>query len=130
MQAHLRIARPVSDLELSVAMYRQALGLDEIGRFENHEGFDGVMLGTPVSPYHFEFTFCRRHPVAPRPTVEDLLVLYIPEPAEWQSACQGMLQAGFAEVAPFNPYWEQRGRSFEDHDGYRIVLERASWSGA
>jgi len=39
-----------------------------------------------------------------------------------------MLDAGFVEVAPFNPYWRQRGRSFADYDGYRVVLEHASWS--
>lgn len=130
MRAHLRIARPVSDLERSAAMYRQALGLDEIGRFEDHEGFDGVMLGTSGFPYHLEFTFSRGHPVAPRPTPEDLLVLYLPDPSEWQAAYDAMLQAGFVEVAPFNPYWGQRGRTFEDHDHYHIVLERASWPGA
>ena len=27
-------------------MYCRGLGLQEIGRFENHDGFDGVMLGT------------------------------------------------------------------------------------
>jgi hypothetical protein len=30
------------------------------GRFEDHAGFDGVMLGEPGAPYHFEFT----HPAA------------------------------------------------------------------
>ena len=45
MSLHLRIARPVSNLDRSVALYRHGLGLEEIGRFENHEGFDGVMLG-------------------------------------------------------------------------------------
>ncbi|CAD5371083.1 hypothetical protein RA210_U140060 [Rubrivivax sp. A210] len=24
------------------------------GRFEDHAGFDGVMLGEPDAPYHFE----------------------------------------------------------------------------
>jgi len=38
-----------------------------------------------------------------------------------------MLAAGFAPVASFNPYWDDRGRSFEDPDGYRVVLQRAAW---
>jgi catechol 2,3-dioxygenase-like lactoylglutathione lyase family enzyme len=33
MHIHLRIARRVSDLARSVAMYRAGLGLHEIGRF-------------------------------------------------------------------------------------------------
>jgi hypothetical protein len=39
-----------------------------------------------------------------------------------------MLEAGFLEVPSFNPYWAERGRTFQDCDGYRVVLERAEWS--
>src|SRR5216117_1123775 len=63
MPTQLRIARPVSALDRSVDMYRKGLGLMEIGRFENHAGFDGVMLGRPDLQYHFEFTYRRAHPV-------------------------------------------------------------------
>lgn len=128
MQTQLRIARPVSSLERSVAMYCSGLGLSEIGRFENHEGFDGVMLGKPELPYHFEFTRCRTRPVAPSPTPEDLIVVYLPNQIEWQQYCASMLSAGFSEVMSFNPYWQQRGRTFEDHDRYRVVLQQAKWS--
>lgn len=108
-------------------MYRSGLGLVELGRFENHDGFDGVMLGKPGMGWHFEFTFCRTHPVAPSPTPEDLAVFYLPQPAEWGKACASMLDAGFVEVEPFNPYWRERGRTFRDPDGYRVVLEQAAW---
>ena len=109
-------------------MYCQGLGLAEIGRFENHAGFDGVMLGKPGSDYHFEFTSLRTHPVQPNPTPEDLVVFYLPDRAEWEKTCATMLAAGFRAVASFNPYWQQRGRTFEDHDGYRVVLEQAAWA--
>lgn len=36
-------------------MYCRGLGLRVMGHFENHEGFDGVMLGFADSSYHFEF---------------------------------------------------------------------------
>lgn len=39
-----------------------------------------------------------------------------------------MKQAGFREVDPLNPYWAQSGRTFEDHDGYRVVIQQADWS--
>ena len=108
-------------------MYRRGLGLSIIGSFEDHAGFDGVMLGVPGGGYHFELTRCRNHPVAPTPTAEDLVVLYIPGAAEWQTACERMAAARFAQVASFNPYWDARGRTYEDPDGYRIVLQRAEW---
>lgn len=128
MAPHLRLARPVRDLERTAAMYGQGLGLRVLGHFEDHDGFDGIMLGVPGASYHFEFTRSRRHPVSPAPTVEDLVVFYLPDRSEWEAACLAMECAGFEPVTSFNPYWDARGRTFQDHDGYRIVLERAPWS--
>lgn len=118
----------MSDLPRAADQYRRGLGLRVVGSFEDHDGFDGVMLGSPGSDYHFEFTRHRRHPVAPAPTEEDLVVFYIPAQAEWEAACANMLAAGFKRVESFNPYWEAQGRTFEDEDGYRVVLQRARWS--
>jgi hypothetical protein len=86
------------------------------------------MLGNHGLSYHFEFTYCRAHPVTPTPTPEDLIIIYLPESENWRRTCSLMLEAGFVEVRSFNPYWQQRGRTFKDHDGYRTVLEHASWS--
>jgi len=127
MNPHLRIARPARDLERSAEMYREGLGLEEIGRFEDHSGFDGIILGARESSYHFEFTFCRTHSVLPAPTVEDLVVFYLPELTVWEERCASMVRAGFSEVRSFNPYWAERGRTFADADGYRVVLEQAGW---
>jgi catechol 2,3-dioxygenase-like lactoylglutathione lyase family enzyme len=122
---HLRIARPVSDLARSAGMYCRGLGFTVIDRFEDHAGFDGVMLGIPGAAYHLELTHCRERHVTP--TAEDLLVFYVPEAAEWEAACTRLQGAGFKPVAPFNPYWGVLGRTFEDPDGYRIVLQRERW---
>src|SRR2546427_45028 len=80
---------------------------------------------TPRSP---STTPSRQHPVRPAPTVEDLAVFYTPAESEWQATCASMLAAGFTQVTAFNPYWEVRGRTYEDRDGYRIVLQQAEWS--
>lgn len=128
MATHLRIARPVSDLARSVDMYCRGLGYVMLGSFEDHDGFDGVMVGAPGSAYHFEFTCHRAHPVRPTPTVEDLAVVYVPDIDEWQAACARMIDAGFRPVAAFNPYWDRCGRTFEDGDGYRVVLQNADWN--
>ena len=125
---HLRVARPVSDLARSQAMYCAGLDLQVIGGFQDHEGFDGVMLGREGMDYHFEFTHCNAHPVPPTPTAEDLAVFYVPDKVQWQAACASMIAAGFGEVAPLNPYWAIRGRTFEDPDGYRVVLQNDGWS--
>jgi len=127
---HLRIARPVSDLARSTQMYCRGLGLALLDSFKGHDGFDGAMLGHAASRYHFEFTHRPAGTVTPRPTAEDLVVLYIPRKRAWQAACDNMLAAGFRQVASFNPYWEACGRTYEDHDGYRTVLARAAWRSA
>ena len=125
---HVRIARPVGDLARAVDMYCRGLGLLVIDRFEDHDGFDGVMLAQPGADHHFEFTVSRTHPVAPAPTREDLLVVYIPSVADWDTACAKMLAAGFVPAASFNPYWDVRGRTFQDPDGYRTVLQCDEWN--
>jgi hypothetical protein len=126
--AHLRIARPVRDLERSAALYERGVGFSRLGAFVDHAGFDGIMLGPVGAGYHLEFTHCRAHPVAPSPTAEDLLVFYLPDEHQAALRCEALLDAGFTEVAPFNPYWQQRGRSFRDGDGYTLVVQQAPWT--
>ncbi len=127
MDAQLRIVRPVSSLDVSVAMYCDGLGLRLLERFAGHQGFDAALLGSPGLPYHFAFTYCRDQPIVPTPTVDDLSVFYVPDLVEWQRLSSNMLAAGFTEVASFNPYWQRQGRTFADPDGYRVVLQQASW---
>lgn len=130
MFQQFRVARPARDLRRSESMYRAGLGLARLGHFDDHEGFDGVMLGEPGGAWHLEFTVCRRHPVDPSPTPEDLLVFYVPDPHAWERRCAAMAAAGFREVGSLNPYWDREGRTFEDPDGYRVVVQRAAWTGA
>lgn len=125
---HLRIARPTDNLATLAAMYAQGLGLTLLASFSDHDGFDGVMLGHPDQPWHLEFTSQRGHAAGRAPTEDNLLVFYLPERDEWEQCCQKMLSAGFRAVPSANPYWDQRGKTFEDLDGYRVVLQNAAWT--
>lgn len=127
MKAHLRVARPTDNLQIIAEMYQKGLGLDILGHFEDHEGFDGIMLGYADIPYHFEFTHHRRHSVGRAPTLDNLLIFYIPDHAVWLKRCQQMLTAGFKQVVSYNPYWDKSGQTFEDVDGYRVVLQNDTW---
>ena len=130
MPYQLRLARPVSNLSRARDMYCVGLGLRVLGSFEDHDGFDGVMIGRQGRDWHLEFTHCRNHQVQPAPTAEDLVVLYVADRSEWEAACARMLVAGFARVTSFNPYWEMNGQTFEDPDGYRVVLQNDEWASA
>ena len=128
MAPTLRVARPSDNLDGLLPFYRDGLGLRLLYRFENHEGFDGMMLGHVGAPYHFEFTRARGHKVGKAPTQDNLLVFYMPDARFWQDAIERMRAAGFDPVTSFNPYWDRDGATFEDPDGYRMVLQHAAWS--
>lgn len=123
----LRVARPSRDLRAATRFYTGALGLEVLGTFTGHAGFDGVMLGRAGWPYHLELTHRRGDPIAPRPTAEDLLVFYLPDPAKWEIAVRRLRDAGARAVTSVNPYWDARGVTFEDPDGYRIVVANDVW---
>jgi hypothetical protein len=109
-------------------MYATGLGFTVLAEFHDHDGFDGIILGHPHAPYHLEFTTHRGHRVGTAPTQDHLLVFYLPDQDEWETSCARMLAAGFRRVPAYNPYWDVHGRTFEDLDGYRVVLQHAAWT--
>ena len=124
----LRVARPSNNLDSLLRFYEQGLGLTLLFRFENHEGFDGIMLGRPGAPYHFEFTCAHNHTAGRAPAQDNLVVFYLPDANEWKAAVERMHDAGFQPVPAFNPYWDRGGVTFEDPDGYRVVLHQSAWT--
>ena len=122
----LRVARPTDDLDRLLPFYVEGLGLDLLYRFEDHDGFDGVMIGRPGAPYHLEFTRAPGHAAGRAPTRDNLLVFYLPDGSAWQAAVDRMCAAGFAPVESFNPYWDRNGATFEDPDGYHVVLQNGA----
>ncbi|MDO8322368.1 MAG: VOC family protein [Phenylobacterium sp.] len=123
----LRIARPTDQLDAMAAFYREGLGLLELASFRGHAGFDGVILGFPGAPWHLELTQAHGHKVGPAPNPDHLLTFYFPEETARATAVARLEAAGHRPVKSFNPYWDEHGVSFEDPDGYRVVLHRGAW---
>lgn len=123
----LRIARPTDDIAALLPFYRDGLGLQVLGSFKDHAGFDGIMLGHAHGPYHFEFTHQRGHRIGRAPTLDHLIVFYLPGRDEWAAAVERMGLAGIEPTPSCNPYWDDQGRTYEDADGYRVVLQNAQW---
>ena len=123
----LRVARATDHLEEVLHFYQSGVGLTRLGSFEDHDGFDGVILGVPHAPYHLEFTRNRDHVAGRAPNQDHLLVFYLPDQRDWTEAVNRMTAAGYPPVPSFNPYWDRAGRTFEDPDGYRVVLQNAAW---
>jgi predicted xylose isomerase-like sugar epimerase len=75
-----------------------------------------------------EFTRKRGHKAGRAPTEDNLLVFYLADEGEWQRAVQRLETRGYKAVKAFNPFWDEQGKTFEDPDGYRVVLQNARWS--
>lgn len=127
MQSHMRVARATDHLEDIITFYRDGLGFAVIGSFTDHDGFDGLMLGHPGAQYHLEFTRQHGAKAGRAPTEENLLVFYLPDEGQWGTAVRRMRNQGYDPVLAHNPYWDHRGLTFEDADGYRVVLQNAAW---
>ncbi|KAK0615919.1 hypothetical protein B0T17DRAFT_656983 [Bombardia bombarda] len=125
--AHIRIARPTNNTDALLPFYCNGLGFEVLGSFTDHEGFDGVMLGHKSAGYHLEFTRDSAHDAGRAPTQDNLLVFYLPDKTTFVQAVAQMENNGFAAVTSLNPYWDRCGKTFEDADGYRVVLAETAY---
>lgn len=120
--AQYRIARPTNNLQEIIAFYCDGIGLPIIGSFENHDGYDGVMIGLPGPEYHLEFTHHILGSPCAAPTKDNLLVLYFDQHSEYMEVSERLKSNGHLPVPPENPYWEGKSLTFEDPDGWWVVL--------
>jgi catechol 2,3-dioxygenase-like lactoylglutathione lyase family enzyme len=120
--AQVRVARATHQLEAVSDFYLRGLGLPELYRFEDHGGFRGIMIGLPGTACHLEFTQEADTPPCPPPSPDHLLVLYYPDEADRDQACQMLDAWGAVPSTPYNPYWAAQGVTYEDPDGWRVVL--------
>jgi catechol 2,3-dioxygenase-like lactoylglutathione lyase family enzyme len=125
--AHVRIARPTDKLNEVVRFYTEGIGLERIGGFRGHQGYDGEILGLPGINYHLEFTHHVNGSPCPAPTRDNLLVFYIPNENAVSEIVERLRAMEYLPVPPENPYWEKDGITIEDPDGWRVVLMRRSF---
>jgi len=120
--ARVRFARPTDRLEECVAFYRDGVGLELLGSFEDHAGYDGVFLGLP-GERNLELTRHASGSPGDAPSRDNLLVLYVTD----DTIERRLRAAGHGPVEPENPYWGSHGAlTFEDPDGWRVVLRSES----
>jgi catechol 2,3-dioxygenase-like lactoylglutathione lyase family enzyme len=117
----LRVARHTANLEPIVSFYCDILGLEVLGRFEDHNGYDGIFLGLKDMGWHLEFT---RSAEAPEhhPDEDDLLVFYLNSTEEVEHLKQKFSSKGIAPIPAKNPYWNANGTLYLDPDGFGIMI--------
>jgi catechol 2,3-dioxygenase-like lactoylglutathione lyase family enzyme len=125
---HIRLARPSRDLEEAERFWVEGLGLEVLERLgpDAEGGHALLMLGWPDAAWHLELVGDRTAAMAAAPTEEDLLVIYLGGPID-DDVVARLEEAGGRRVAARNPYWERWGVTFEDPDGYRLVLSTRGW---
>lgn len=121
----LRVARHTDRLDEVIRFYRDGIGLTEVGSFRDHAGYDGVFLAVPDSEAHLEFTRGGSHP-PPEPHQESLLVLYL---GDQRAVSEAAARLDADPVTPANPYWAEHATTFEDPDGFQVVLVPERWEG-
>jgi len=118
----VRIARQTDKLREVVKFYTEGLGLRQIGNFENHNGYDGVMIGLPGIDYHLEFISYQAGSPGKAPSNENLLVLYFENISIVEKLANKLINMGYQIVEPENPYWINISKTIADPDGWRVVL--------
>jgi catechol 2,3-dioxygenase-like lactoylglutathione lyase family enzyme len=117
----LRVARPTRHLGRSVAFYRDAVGLEVLTSFEDHDAYSGVILRVPDTDLELELV--AHDQVEPSPTAEDQLVLYLGSADAVAARAASIRSSGHDPQLPANPYWARHGAvAFVDPDGYWLIL--------
>lgn len=116
-----RFARHTNDLEKLQAFYMEVLGLELLGHFTNHDGYDGIFLGKPASDWHLEFTKSGK-PASHSFDEDDILVFYPKTITEYKDILNRLNTNNIEIIEAENPYWNEHGKMFLDPDGYRIII--------
>lgn len=116
-----RFARHTNNLEPIKTFYTEVLGLELLGGFDNHNGYDGVFIGNLNENWHLEFT--KSHEAVQfNFGEEDILVFYPNTKLEYEMMLERLKNNSIEFITAKNPYWNENGLLFLDPDGYRIAI--------
>lgn len=118
----MRVARPTAEINRAITFWTEFVGLEILSQFENHDDYDGAILGYPDTAWELEVIRHASGTPLPSPTDEDIFILYLR--SEVADAITGRLQqAGQIPHDHSNPYWKAMGASvYFDPDGYTFIV--------
>nr|WP_315148325.1 VOC family protein [uncultured Flavobacterium sp.] len=116
-----RFARHTNDLEQLSSFYINILGMEILGGFQKHNGYDGVFIGKSNENWHLEFTKSNEI-IQFNFGKEDVLVFYPNTRLEYEHILEKLKNFSITIIEAKNPYWNENGKMFLDPDGYRIVI--------
>jgi len=118
-----RYARHTQKIESLVYFYTSILNFEILGKFENHDGYDGVFLGLKRQNWHLEFTQNAEKPLS-KFDENDALVFYPETKEEFDKILQNVKKFKIPIFQLKNPYWRENGVCFEDCDHYKIIISK------
>ncbi len=116
-----RFARHTNNLKKLKSFYIDVLGLELLGGFENHDGYNGVFIGKPNENWHLEFTQSNEI-LNHKFNEDDILVFYPNNKLEYKLLLEKLKKYSIEFITAKNTYWNENGKLFLDPDGYRIVI--------
>ncbi|MHA3788842.1 VOC family protein [Flavobacterium hauense] len=116
-----RAARHTDNPDPITTFYTEILGLEILGSFKDHNGYDGVFIGQPRADWHLEFT-TSAEPAHHQPDEDDLLVFYPASAAEYTTITARFAKHNIPTAEPKNPYWKVNGTLYKDPDGFGVMI--------
>jgi catechol 2,3-dioxygenase-like lactoylglutathione lyase family enzyme len=116
-----RFARHTNNLKKVKSFYTKVLGLELLGSFENHNGYDGIFIGKPNESWHIEFTKSIET-VNHNFGEEDYLVFYPENESEYNSILERISENKIEFIESKNHYWNENGKIIFDPDGFGIII--------
>ncbi|MCF0253735.1 MAG: VOC family protein [Duodenibacillus sp.] len=123
----IRLSHSTCSIERSIAFYRDGLGFEILDRYDEQDGWNGVIFGHRGWPYQIEVSQRRNEEEPHRSgSTTTFVVFCIPEDDLWQQRLSALYAAGFMQVPPPALY-KDGCACYEDPDGYRVVLRKGRW---
>ena len=120
---NIRIARHTIDLKNAVEFYINIIGLERIGGFENHNGYDGIFIGNKESNWHIEFTTSEENPIHIFDE-DDIIVFYPTSKEEYDEIINNLYSKKIKILKSKNPYWNENGILVKDFDNHNVIISK------
>jgi YycE-like N-terminal domain/YycE-like C-terminal domain len=116
-----RIARHTNNLDEIKVFYTEVIGLNFLGKFENHNNYNGIFLGKEGLDWHLEFTESKDKVVHVFDD-DDCLVFYPSTKQEYDEVTTRINLNKIEKISAKNPYWNTNGIIISDPDGCQIII--------
>lgn len=118
---NFRYARHCKNISQLTSFYTSVLNLEVLGSFQDHDGYDGVLIGLKGLSWHLEYTQNTQEPHS-RFDEDDALVFYPDSLEAYSKILDNLKLFKIKTIESKNPYWKDKAVCFKDCDEYNIIV--------